>query len=110
MPDPQPVGPTQEEIEKAWVRPPARTRTAPGGQPRTVRRNDQGREIWFDRILWSYAPCHWKGFVFPIPIILAAVLTGMWASQAHPALMAVPMLIAWAVLMWICERHSPSRH
>jgi len=30
-----------------------------------TKRNDQGREIWFERVMWSYVPAHWKGVIFP---------------------------------------------
>jgi len=40
------------------------------------------REIWFEKALWSYVPCHWKGFAviaaFTFPTVIG-VLLGQWA-------------------------------
>lgn len=39
------------------------------------------REVWFEKILWSYMPCHWKGVAvmaaFIIPTVVA-ILAGQW--------------------------------
>lgn len=31
---------------------------------RVTKLNDQGREIWFERIVWSYMPAHWNGVAY----------------------------------------------
>ena len=54
-------------------------------------------------------PSHWKGVIVPIPIIPAAVFTTLMMGRLSPLLGALPILAAWALVMWICERHSPSR-
>jgi hypothetical protein len=77
-------------------------------------RNAQGREIWFDRILWSYWPIHWKGHLFLASLILfgnALIWIGVWASHAlsRPdiegwgfAFLFVLIPFSWVV----AERHS----
>lgn len=99
--------PTADQLEKAWVRP-----RASG----TVPRNDQGREIWFDRVLWSWMPCHWKGWALIAGVVGAAMacfwlLT--WVSgemnkpdASWPDLVFIPFV---ALSWWLAERHSPSR-
>jgi hypothetical protein len=76
------------------------------------RRNEAGREVWFDRILWSYWPCHWKGWA----LILATVVGGnlcIWTlvaisealGQNHAAWPFLPLVpfVVWS--WWISERH-----
>ncbi len=99
-PGPEPRQPTRLEIEAAWVRP---------GRPSRTARNAQGREIWFERILWSYMPVHWEGIVYPLPIIFAASLAGLLLSKLGMAFTAIPILAAWALVMWLCKRHSGPR-
>jgi hypothetical protein len=83
----------------------------------TRRVNKDGREIWFSRMLWSYMPCHWKGWLFLIALALlgnGAVQGGAWlATEAgHPqwsefswASLVVLIVFSW----WVAERHSPSQ-
>src|SRR4051812_12913167 len=35
-----------------------------------TKRNDQGREIWFERVWLSYMPAHWKGVAFVTAVIV----------------------------------------
>lgn len=73
------------------------------------KRNDQGREIWFDRVAWSYMPTHWKGIVYPIPMIWIS-LALCWAASTFSEVLTVAIfLVCWAAMMWFCERHSPAR-
>jgi hypothetical protein len=44
---------------------------------------DQGLEIWFERVFWSYMPCHWKGW---------GVLALVSGSVIFLNLIVVPML------------------
>ena len=76
---------------------------------RRRRFNDAGREIWFSRILWSYLPAHWKGVVIPAGIIAVTLFLCFTVDKDMSGRFIVPMLSGWALLMWICERHSPSR-
>ena len=40
-------------------------------------------EIWFERVLWSYVPCHWKGWA-----VLFTVVSMMLVSIATLAILA----------------------
>lgn len=80
-----------------------------------IRRNKEGREIWFDRWLWSYMPCHWKGWVL-IATIAASANSGVWLliwlfhakdDDAGPFFF---LLLPMVIVGWVmAERHSPSR-
>ncbi len=80
----------------------------------TIRRNRQGREIWFERWLWSYMPCHWKGWLLLLAVIVAgnaAVWLAIWLLHAQDddarPFMAIPVAV---IAMWVlAERHSPSQ-
>lgn len=76
---------------------------------RRRRFNDAGREIWFSRILWSYMPAHWKGLAIPLGVIVISLSLGFLIDKDMSGLFIIPLLSGWALLMWICERHSPSR-
>ncbi|MBB4155290.1 hypothetical protein GGQ80_003210 [Sphingomonas jinjuensis] len=73
------------------------------------------REIWFYKLLWSYIPCHWKGWA----VIAAAVCfvdLGSSLGQStldhfgYPEADWVPFLLlffpAWIALLVIAKRHS----
>lgn len=72
-------------------------------------RNDAGREIWFARIAWSYMPAHWKGLGVSVGCIWTSLLLGFSIDREMSGLFVIPLFGGWALLMWICERHSPSR-
>ena len=72
--------------------------------------NDQGREVWFERVMWSYMPAHWKGVIYPAAIIALVVPLCILADRYDPYLAFIPFLSGWALVMWLCKRHSPSRH
>lgn len=73
------------------------------------------REVWFEKILWSYMPCHWKGVAvivaFAIPTIFA-ILFGQWAFDAlgyrDADWLAFPLFFfpAYISLMGTAKRHS----
>jgi peptidoglycan/LPS O-acetylase OafA/YrhL len=81
-----------------------------------VRRNREGREIWFDRVLWSWVPCHWKGWALILGVV-AAANASFWlliwvsgemnkANAGWPYLVLIPFIaLGW----WLAERHSPSK-
>lgn len=71
--------------------------------------NDAGREIWFSRILWSYLPAHWKGFAIAVAIIATTLMLCFFIDSRMSGLFVVPMLAGLALMLWFCERHSPSR-
>jgi len=77
-------------------------------------RNRQGREIWFDRWLWGYMPCHWKGWLLTLGGIFtvnASIWLLIWLLHAQGddqrPFLALPIGII-AILL-LAERHSPSR-
>ena len=74
-----------------------------------AKRNDQGREVWFERVLWSYMPTHWKGVVYPAIVIGLVVPLCLFADQYDMALSIFPLFAGWAFVMWLCSRHSQSR-
>jgi hypothetical protein len=74
-----------------------------------IKRNDQGREIWFSRFLWSYMPAHWKGVAYPVVLITVTGTLSVIADEYAPGLFFVPLVIGIALSIWMCERHSPSR-
>jgi hypothetical protein len=82
----------------------------------TARLNKAGREIWFDRILWSWMPCHWKGWAMLATIIIAGN-TFLWTLICISSAMNMrdagwPFLIIFPFVglgWWVAERHSPSR-
>ncbi|MXP30150.1 hypothetical protein GRI58_15175 [Porphyrobacter algicida] len=76
---------------------------------RRRRFNDAGREIWFSRILWSYFPIHWKGFAVTLVGIALTLVTCFLIDRDMSGIFAVPMLAGIAIMIWICERHSPTR-
>jgi len=81
-----------------------------------VKLNREGREIWFQPILWGWAPSHWKGWAFLAGLIFAAnacvwllieIAKFMGQSDAvWPFLILFPFIAyAW----WLAARHSPSK-
>jgi len=54
-------------------------------------------------------PAHWKGVVYPAGIIAVVVPLCLVLDRHSSALSFVPLLTGWALVMWLCERHSPSR-
>jgi hypothetical protein len=74
------------------------------------------REIWFDRWLWSYFPCHWKGLLVTVAtpalaLILVFTLRALLRVN-HPEVAdlsyfaMLPIILAGIV---VCERHSRDR-
>ena len=72
-------------------------------------RNSQGREIWFERVLWSYMPSHWKGVVYLVAVVAIVVPLGVLADRYNSTLSFIPLLSGLAFVMRLCSRHSPSR-
>ena len=77
-----------------------------------IRRNRLGREIWFDRVLWSYLPCHWKGWLFLIGVILgllAIELVVAWVLHGRDQydIEGIVGLLGIVWMLVITERHSP---
>ncbi len=79
-----------------------------------AKRNEQGREVWFKRVLWSYMPCHPVGILVILAIVLfgmIAVSVGQWllrlagvqGADSWPFLLIFPTVIAGWI---IADRHS----
>ena len=73
------------------------------------------REIWFQKVAWSYIPCHWKGFAVMAAIILPTLAAITLAHTALDALgfsgadgLPFPIFLISAVLflLGIAKRHS----
>lgn len=68
------------------------------------------REIWFDKVLWSYMPCHWKGIAAMFAVIapmLAAILLAQHFAGDDADWLQVPIFLAGLLTMLvICKRHS----
>jgi hypothetical protein len=72
------------------------------------------REIWFEKILWSYMPCHWKGWA-AMAVVAAPTLAAIFVAQ-HVAYalgykdddwLVLPIfLLGWLAMMFIAKRHS----
>lgn len=71
-------------------------------------------EIWFEKWLWSYVPCHPKGFalIFALVVtflaslgilkVLAALLNAPWIAY----LSAAPFVVLLIFGLKVAERHS----
>jgi hypothetical protein len=99
--------PDFEEIERAWRRP-RRTPSTPV--------NDDGREIWFKRFLWSWIPCHWKGWAMIFGFVAGSIacfwlLAWITGELGKPKMDWPYLVLPPAIVMswWMADRHSPSR-
>ena len=72
------------------------------------------REIWFEKILWSYMPCHWKGWAAMMAIMAPTALAILLAEHVakahgykHDDWLVIPIFLAgWFSLLSITKRHS----
>lgn len=72
------------------------------------------REIWFEKWLWSYMPCHWKGWVAMVAVIMPTVATILLVEYVANTLgyknvdwLAILIfLIGWLSMLVIAKRHS----
>ena len=82
----------------------------------TAQFNKEGREIWFQPILWSWMPSHRKGWAF-LGAVIAGANASVWILIGIVNLMGQadaiwPFLILFPffALSWcIAGRHSPSK-
>lgn len=79
-----------------------------------TRRNRQGREIWFERWVWSYVPCHWKGWLLLAGVVAAAnavlwLLIWLLHAQDNDARPYLVLPVAILAMWVLAERHSASR-
>ena len=72
-------------------------------------------EIWFEKVLWSYMPCHWKGWAALVGIIVFTVTMILLGQMTFDALhwsnldwLPFPLFFfpAWLWLLTIAKRHS----
>jgi hypothetical protein len=117
--EPHRPGPTIDQVENAWVKPPAWKRTRLESQ--SVKLNDQGREIWFER--WGLGPGSYMpstamgmylylGFIFVLSLwfgLIAllmqfGVLSDGWAIGVGAPPVAVGVALWWRT----AHRHSES--
>jgi len=67
------------------------------------------REIWFEKWLWSYMPCHWKG-VAAMFAVIALTLAAMFLIRyavGDVDWLEIPVFFAGLFTMhMICKRHS----
>lgn len=79
--------------------------------------NDQmGDEICFERWLWSYVPCHWKGWaILLLYLAPSGAVIGLLVCTAHllarewiTDLVVIPFILALFSLNRIAKRHSRS--
>lgn len=68
------------------------------------------REIWFDKIGWSYMPCHWKGVAVLAAVIaftLAAIFLARHITGDDADWLVIPIFLAgFITLEMISKRHS----
>jgi len=73
------------------------------------------REIWFQRVLWSYVPCHWKGFAVLAACVFVILFGGFAGQSAFDAFgyrdldwLPFPIFFfpLWIAVMTIAKRHS----
>ncbi len=78
--------------------------------------NRYGREIWFQRMLWNYWPCHWKGWLIQFLMVCAALLMmGLWAIVCgmfgrpvwDPFVFPVVVILILIISGIISQRHRP---
>ena len=73
------------------------------------------RNVWFQKVQWSYMPCHWKGwailFATALPTVIAIIVTQKaLVTLGHSEADWLPWVIffvpALLSLMAIARRHS----
>lgn len=73
------------------------------------------REVWFEKVAWSYVPCHWKGFAVTAgiafltaaAIILAQLATDrLGYAEADLLIFAIFFVPALFSLFAVAKRHS----
>ena len=78
-----------------------------------ARLNKQGHEIWFEKVLWSYLPIHWKGWAFTALLAAAAIGTVFTLSAiidltghaGWDALAFLPLAVLFPWSWRFIERH-----
>jgi len=67
------------------------------------------REVWFNRFLLSYWPCHWKGWVVTAIVYFFGAMSIILGQSTH-GFSALPFLLlflpSWIWFMIMAIRHS----
>ena len=68
------------------------------------------REYWFERQLWNYWPCHWKGWLSQFALLLVTfagcAALGAFSSDDAGLLAFLPILVMLMVMEIIGRRYS----
>jgi hypothetical protein len=73
------------------------------------------RDIWFEKVAWSYIPSHWKGFAVMAAIILPTIAAIMLAQMllinlgyknAEWLPFVIFLIPAVLLLLGVAKRHS----
>lgn len=73
------------------------------------------REKWFEKVAWSYTPCHWKGFavmaaiIFPTVsaiILVQMLLDRLGYGHAEWLAFVIFFIPALLFLFGVAKRHS----
>jgi hypothetical protein len=72
-------------------------------------------EIWFEKVAWSYIPCHWKGLAVMAGVIIPTVAANLLGQMALVRLgyadaellpFVVFFIPALLFLLGVAKRHS----
>jgi hypothetical protein len=58
------------------------------------------REVWFEKVFWSYRPCHWKGWAFIAALVgamIGAIFLGQWVLE----IAGIQNADEWPFLLWL---------
>ncbi|MBV5268745.1 MAG: hypothetical protein JZU55_00990 [Afipia sp.] len=72
------------------------------------------KEIWFEKFMWAYMPCHWKGWAFlaGVAAIVVPVLIVIEKISSRPGwesvdfLFIVVLVCAFIFTGIVARRHS----
>lgn len=71
-----------------------------------TKRNSMGRAVWFKRVLWSYVPIHWVGFVATAGIVFVTLPLVVVANHYRDGWGIIPFLIGLIAALSLAARHS----
>ena len=69
-------------------------------------------EIWFERWMWSYMPCHWKGWcllavmIFVVIVANVAIIPFVISEPSLDFAFIISVGLALAALSKIARNHS----
>ena len=108
------VSATKRTLARNWIIPKWTSVGVTGICDRLFRIERMEREIWFEKFLWSYMPCHWKGVAAMISVVVPTVAAIILAPHAVYAigyengewLQILIFFSGWITMLIICKRHS----